>query len=234
MPFEQKPNGWRDWQSGDLIYGVADARTALMKHFRKQSGKSDLGWSTIDQFDLGDNGLNGSGLKYDRDFIEALKSHPKYQSAVGKKLDWDAKRGITDHDQPELEKHGSAAAVTAVADAKRKCKGGLDYITRYTTKHIHFCLDEIVMDTVVNKSYASKRAVDLPVGKSNRDQYDKVRSVTGSELRWVYRNRFDQRVAQGIQFWFNDAQCPAPWLDNNHSDWIDAWKQYHPATEWSP
>jgi hypothetical protein len=72
-------------------------------------------------------------------------------------------------------------------------------------------------------------------GKAQHRLHDwrsnKVRSVTGAELRWVYRHRFNARVQRHIQFWLNDQPCHAPW----HSLMVGvpgggpkAWSRYKP------
>jgi hypothetical protein len=233
MPFDAP---WRNYEPGDLIYGVKGARERLIEHL-KRNGYELLRWNMIDQYSVSTKRDNSSGMLFDPNFLMTLVMHDKYDSVLNQPMDWSKTRAIPGYDVNTLRQHGAAPAVDALADAKRKCKGGLDYITRYTIYHIHFCLDEIVMSSVAAKNYSSHRGADLPTGKSNRPYKDKVRSTTGAELRWVYRNRQDPRVQGKIQFWRQSQdgtcyQCPPPWEDTAHNADILAWQNYHPAHEW--
>jgi hypothetical protein len=105
-----------------------------------------------------------------------------------------------------------------------KCKGGLNWACT-VGYHVHFILDEIDMTTVIHKNFGAgrnaeskrpwnlhsifsrtKKQVRLHNWRSN-----KVRSVTGAELRWIYRHRFNPTVARHIQFWLDNRPCHAPW-----------------------
>jgi hypothetical protein len=44
--------------------------------------------------------------------------------------------------------------------------------------------------------------------------HDKIRTVTGSELRWIYRNKNNVETRTYVQFWFNKRQCCPPWDQN--------------------
>jgi hypothetical protein len=87
---------------------------------------------------------------------------------------------------------------------RRKCKGGLQWASE-TNRKVHFCLDEIDMFAVVNKTVEdeAKRAFDFPRGRKAQPGEEKTRVYTNSELRWVYRNRFIPNVQTCVQFWLN-------------------------------
>ncbi|PHM64356.1 Type III secretion system effector EspK [Xenorhabdus stockiae] len=94
----------------------------------------------------------------------------------------------------------------------RKCKGGISWVTMSDCQltedmHIHFILDEINMAKVVNKSE----------GLNNTRK-----SITAKELRWVYRNRNNKKVASKIQFWVDKKPVFPPWISNEA-----LWGEYH-------
>ncbi|HVS40412.1 MAG TPA: hypothetical protein VMS17_32945 [Gemmataceae bacterium] len=227
MPFQPK---WRDYQAGDLFYGLADPRWDLVTHLAAQ-GQIALAYDannnlttivTIDQYDLcSSTHATAYNLTYDAAFIAALNAHKKYKSVVGQDLEnkWGNLKNIGGKDQQ----------VEALAIAKRKCKGGLNYIVHHTPYYIHFCLDGLDMASVAGKSYSGPGATDNPVGKSNTDWMNKVRSITGAELRWVYRNHKVPKVQAKIQFWLNNAQCYPPWGPGHPTKWRAAWAAYIPT-----
>lgn len=88
----------------------------------------------------------------------------------------------------------------------RKCKAALAWMTSGRIGHIHFILDGIDVDAVIDKRPAGGR------------------SVTACELRWIYRNRFKTEVQEGIQFWRHGSPVSPPW----ESDRV-AWGRYRPA-----
>ncbi len=110
---------------------------------------------------------------------------------------------------------------------RRKSKGGLHYAC-FDSKHaitIHYCLDGIHLDQVINKSVPS---LDFPETTVTKKQ----RGVTGSEIRWIYRNRYISSVSERIQFWKRGGSgkyvpCTPPW------EWPIAeggdWSQYKPT-----
>jgi hypothetical protein len=59
----------------------------------------------------------------------------------------------------------------------------------------------------------------------------KHRTITGAELRWVYRHRDASRVSDNILFWRKDPagwkQCEAPWADAGSPKLVrDSWAAY--------
>lgn len=78
---------------------------------------------------------------------------------------------------------------------QRKCKAGLQWAanSKDPGMTVHFILDDIEQREVIDKSGLRKD------------------SVTGSELRWVYRNRHDKHVQECVQFWQNMKPVPPPW-----------------------
>jgi hypothetical protein len=205
MPFARP---WRHYKPGDLLYGLAQNRGRLAAFFKINQGAV----YTIDQYGIMSDDqaatLAQNKLKFDREFIEALENGDKT-------------RGIVDTDLNDAS-FWNADRNNAINIAKRKCKAGLEYITQHTEHHIHFCLDGMNMVQVANKNYDGKAGgvADSP-GKWTGKWNEKARSITGAELRWVYRNRFNPRVQSRIQFWklagSSWVACPPPWDDGDRT-----------------
>ncbi|WP_340608998.1 hypothetical protein [Xenorhabdus bharatensis] len=110
--------------------------------------------------------------EYETSFWDHLKEHYKYRTTLDENSNMKANLNLG-----------------------RKCKGGLSWVSMSNSDltrnmHIHFILDDINMDRVVNK----------------RDY-----NITGKELRWLYRNRHEIRVAQQVQFWKDGTPTSPPW-----------------------
>jgi hypothetical protein len=217
MPFAPP---WRSYKKGDLLYGLCGDRGVLANKFG--IGPSDV--YTIDQYGLVANEKapwnNTTPLKYDPGFINSLAVHDKYSAIL---------------DGTELR--NSASQELFDARAKRKCKGGINYIVSNTVHHIHFCLDGLNMEQVPSKSYDGSKggASDSPNGKAPDDEADswinKSRSITGAELRWIYRNKHRSDVSSKIQFWFNGKESYPPWGPGDvPMKWRKAWAAYIPSS----
>ena len=217
MPFTTP---WRQYKPGDLLYGLAQNRGRLAAAMGIKKGAV----YTIDQYgimtDPRAQTLAQNHLKYDPEFIAALQNSEKMWNLVDTDLNdnavWTADRN------------------NAINIAKRKCKAGLEYIVHRTRHHIHFCLDGLNLEQAANKNYdgSAGGVADTPgawTGQWNK----KARSITGAELRWVYRNRLDPKVQERIQFWkvagSNWICCPPPWDDASQTKTIrQAWEGYKP------
>ncbi|MGX9966612.1 hypothetical protein ACVFYP_25025 [Roseomonas sp. F4] len=136
----------------------------------------------------------------------------------------------------QTHKFGSSvdAPITNEA-ARRKDKGGLLWAAQIG-RTVHFVLDGLDMAAVVNKNFvgANPDREATAFGPKNR-------AVTGSELRWLYRNRYMPQVKKVVQFWFRGVQVPPPWVayyELGHDDegtvlviphaGAALWAQYHP------
>ncbi|MGN5575485.1 type VI secretion system tip protein VgrG [Enterobacter sp. Lyrl_3] len=87
---------------------------------------------------------------------------------------------------------------------KRGSKLGIEMVARGDNFHLHFILDGLDMNCVINKI--------PPHGQS----------VTASELRYAYRNR--ERLKGKIFFYEKKVRCPAPW-ESPENDW----QSYNPS-----
>ncbi|MDR0217363.1 MAG: hypothetical protein LBI71_00500 [Enterobacteriaceae bacterium] len=117
---------------------------------------------------------------YKDDFFKHLENHEKYKIAL---------ENNPDNDDSLI--------------FGRKCKGGLSWITFGNSKlfpdaHIHFLLDGIDLDRIINK----------------RDNY-----ITGKELRWLFRHRHYPKVANKVQFWKNCRPTTPPWTGFGSTEW---------------
>jgi hypothetical protein len=103
---------------------------------------------------------------------------------------------------------------------RKKCKAGLGWIASQQKMGfaVHFILDEIDMSEVIEK----RPNANCGVG---------VRSVTGSELRWVYRNRHVPAVRNCVQFWRNNQPVVPPWMFSSSPSRKIDWSAYVPKGE---
>ncbi|WP_340608997.1 hypothetical protein [Xenorhabdus bharatensis] len=151
------------------------------EEFKKQVNYFDFSFKYADK-----NNKNYS--MYENDFFGFIENHNKYKTALNEELEYDKNT------------------------MGRKCKGGLLWVTLSgnqltNSMHIHFILDDINMDTVVNK----------------RDD-----NITGKELRWLYRNRKSPYVATKVQFWCADNPTLPPWETEEA-----IWENYIPGEGYS-
>ncbi|CAH1662662.1 conserved hypothetical protein [Hyphomicrobiales bacterium] len=105
---------------------------------------------------------------------------------------------------------------------RKKSKFGLYWHTHSeSSATVHFFLDQLDIAAVIKKSHEHDYVT--PLG-------GKRRSITGSELRWIYRNRHDPQVQKSVQFWRNGYPEYPPW---DASFWQSprdfcSWKRYWP------
>ncbi len=198
MPFQPNPN-WRNYHIGDLIYGLREPR----HNFITFLGANNI--CTIDEYDTFAIDRQHANLQHSPHFIYALATHPRYQTAI-------------DHDIPAgFNSPVPAAQRLAYAAARRKCKGGLRWITQNSQRHIHFLLSGINLMQAASKqttypfnipflppaAAGQPQNAEYPQGKSPAAVawQDKARSITAEELRWIYRYRANARVQNQVQFW---------------------------------
>ncbi len=119
---------------------------------------------------------------------------------------------------------------------RRLSKGALYWATHCTDRHVHFLLDDLKMEAVVNKNTMGRvmgrpRPLDQPFGKADPDlpQSKKKRAITGAELRWVYRHRALPVVRERIQFWYEGIPSLPPW-ERGDLGWAQLWQSYVPTS----
>ncbi|MFC7517189.1 hypothetical protein ACFQUU_19445 [Herbaspirillum sp. GCM10030257] len=200
---DNRPFASRNFREGDLVYGVEKSSGPLAwdrNHYVRQVFNARHLPCKISDFRVlleeQNQPLNkrkvpeeksGDFLSQEKNFIETLTKHDKYKTAV----------------------NGGEFDNSAV---RRKSKGGLYWATKEAKKHVHFVLDGLDIKSVVTKSFAGENG-DHPIGSSESLGSGEVknRSVTGSELRWIYRNREDSDVQRYVHFWFEGKPCRPPW-----------------------
>lgn len=95
---------------------------------------------------------------------------------------------------------------------KRGSKLGIEMAARNGKTKIHFVLDGLNIEQVVNKT---KGSTPLEAGPGE--------SITASELRYAYRNR--ERLGERIHFYKDDKETIAPWDENP-----ELWQNYIPKS----
>lgn len=184
-PFDSK------WEVGDLFYGLAKDRDALMKHLGV-SFEYGVG-AKINFFDVGDVKEPTQQRPQDNAFFaEWLGQHKKYSRSAG-----------------------SAVYNKPLADCWRhwreKSKGGIEWQTKVRKKNVHFCLDRMT-DPLIQHAITTKTFGDQDSDPTVKVAWDKKnRAITNAELRWIYRNRKDPDVNARVQCWENLKPCPPPW-----------------------
>ena len=83
---------------------------------------------------------------------------------------------------------------------KRVCKPGI--MANKDKNHIHFVLDSMY-DNLENLYHVFKKTHRYNCSDCNHD------SVTGSELRFIYRNR--EILKDTVKFWYNGQETSPPW-----------------------
>lgn len=102
------------------------------------------------------------------------------------------------------QKQNSLDLVTIIG---RKSKAGINW-AKEDQFRIHFNIDGIDMNKVVEKT---------PI--------EGVKSITGSELRYIYRSRDDPNMAGVVQFWKNGNRVAPPWVTDK-----PLWDGYKPKS----
>ncbi|CDG16852.1 hypothetical protein [Xenorhabdus doucetiae] len=219
MPFT--PPFRNQFYIGDLIYGLAKDRqkycnrvnsfTAAGAH-DKQRGNPPI---YIDRYLIqreikpSNNPEYMKDVNYDtykKDFFGHLKSESAHQY---NNVATNPHRGHQCKEEQYID--------ICQRDVGRKCKGGLSWISTGNSPlvkdiHVHFILDNINMISLIQK----------------KDQ----KSITGKELRWIFRNKNDPRVAAKIQFWDDGEPTSPPWISANgwwhrfFGDESHVWEEY--------
>jgi hypothetical protein len=243
MPFNQPFRN--HYTAGDLIYGLATTRSKLVIHFGAAIINAGGGAVTVDQYR---KSLVEQRPKPERtawkQFLRDNERHPRYGEYA---------LAIRKYDNDE-EKFAEAELRADLQNAawRSKSKFGMEWILNGDRGHIHFVLDDIDMAAVVTKTHhfadpisGDVLARDFPRGKAPADADNKERTITHSELRWIYRNRTNPKVSGGVQFWLSGGgginACPPPWDNAQRSTtmptsgvvktWQQAWAVYRPTTE---
>ncbi|MBV9791733.1 MAG: hypothetical protein JOZ51_26310 [Chloroflexi bacterium] len=226
--------------AGDLIYGLSAARPELVK--RLAVGILTVGGpATVDQYRKSSmEDLTKQDRQAWKSFLQDNQVHKRYGRYH---------QAIRSYNNDE-EKFAQGGARAALQNSawRAKSKFGMEWTLSNQRGHIHFMLDQIDMGAVVSKTHlftagTTVLAQDTPQGKAPNG-VDKERTITHSELRWIYRNRNNPLVQGRIQFWMTTAgtvqACAPPWLNTAQTTtlptvgvvtWQQAWLTYVPTAE---
>lgn len=238
MPFN--PLYKSSFSAGDLIYGLATARPRLVIKLGVDILNAK-GPSTVDQYRKSTmEAMSKHDRKDWKTFLSDNEKHSKY--GVYMQL-------IRSHNNNEESFAGAGVSEAAQNAAWRaKSKFGMEWTIKNQRGHIHFVLDDIDMGAVVTKThrFAANGVVlaqDSPRGKAGPG-VSKERTITHSELRWIYRNRANPIVQNRVQFWLTRngtiSPCEPPWLNaTSHTrmpsgkllSWAHSWQAYKPTAE---
>lgn len=209
----------RSYSPGDLFYGLAGPRGELMTQLGAPSDRTQ--GAMINFYNVGDYAKSTPAPADNSAFTDYLRSssNPKHTDLMSR---FDAMKNPAGN-WPLW---------------KRKSKSGLWWALRSAGKTVHFCLYGLDMDQVVNKCFPGVdggKGRDFPVGPARKQITDftkKETSITGAELRWMYRNRADDAVKNLVQFWNRASSsapfdvCVPPWVTNSA-----LWGNYTPNSE---
>ena len=240
MPFQQPYT--LGFTPGDLIYGLAPMRAKLVIHF----GFTIQGPATVDQYRRSQM-ESEAYKKIDRTTWKSFLRENEAHSRYGRYSQFIRKYNS---DEEEFADHSSSVEQNSAWRAKSKF--GMEWTIKNGRGTIHFVLDGIDMAAVVTKTHlftdvnGDVQAQDLPRGPSQGAE-DKERTITHSELRWIYRNRTNPLVVASVQFWRtnpltnNILPCEPPWINGPHTvvmptsgavkTWPQAWAIYKPKVE---
>lgn len=124
------------------------------------------------------------------EFKQWLETHPKYSPT-----------------ETQVRGEALSSPFRQFDRVKKACKAGIQYSVE-RGKKVHFILDGIDLETVINKQDYSTKAPEVKV---NPVTGDSNQNITASELRYVYRNWDDPLFKNGVEFWQGGEKVDPPW-----------------------
>lgn len=201
---------------GDLVFGLARCRFALLMYFNKN-----------DWLRLGDLNMINSYPVLDSEIKGAMNSDRASKKPKDTQRIFYFQKFVAEHTKRyvALGWNENNQSVNKNAALRSKSKAGLEYMCfEQQSNIIHFCLDDLDFKEVASKAYKSDY---------KKSETDKFRIITNSELRWIYRNWDKENVQRSIQFWrrtnsdgSNFETCDAPWVSSPQN-----WKSYVPHSK---
>ena len=211
-----------EFQDGDVLYGFNHAREKYQKQLEDKGYK----YITADSYHTGSNDLPTTGVNlggkqseikvHDAQqgkYVHALHHHPHYKPAEA----FFCNEAAILSKEPNVSGMDSPNYWLAI---RRACKFGIEHFVMKLGKTVHFLLDDLDMETVVNKKAHTK--------------HSNGREITGSELRFIYRNR-DALMPTGlVKFYRSGIQLAhAPWdeketVGDGKTQSAIAWDGYTP------
>lgn len=189
----------KNFRSGDLIYGLCRKRLAFAQQLFGVNASDAFGFQPKNIIDP------LSSKKIHHIFVDSMNIEngvtlDQYEPAVGKTQQAiDYQEWLSSHNK--YNPGNSPEPNDVVKRIARACKGGIEYTTS-RENNIYFVLDGIFVVDVMQD-----------VGKEG--------SITGRELRWIYRHKDDKNVMDHIVFIKNNEVTEAPWISNP-----EQWKVY--------
>jgi hypothetical protein len=195
------------FEEGDLISGLAVYRQVFWA--RVHCYRLDVHEPTIvDEITPKLLGLQGR-WRYPR-------YHPQYDpTARNGALFENFQRFMESHRRYDPRRTPRGTQRDYVTRLRRECKAAILFAVS-RGKRIHFVLDGIDMDQVVDKTGAGDYV----------RWWTKFRDYTASELRSIYRLRHAPNIMNHVVFWRGMQQVPPPWVTNPGQ-----WARYHPRRE---
>lgn len=193
MPFKTP---YRPYTEGDFIFGIGESITSFQKSLPTIDFKAtpSTAGTTVRQLSVSrtDVATKFTGERQDMNnaYLDVLEKHPKYINA------------------PTLT-YGSDTAKTN-AEFRMKSKMGLQFCI-VSGRYLHFILDGLGLHEVLAKSWKHPTKPANPNNEFKTSPTDKIRTVTGAELRWIYRNSGRPDTQSYVQFWFKNTACCPPW-----------------------
>ncbi len=213
MPFTE---AWSDYNDGDFVFGLNAAIADFQKTKNVQKSTVDTKVGTVRQLSDKRDGLDKFGVarqEQNTAYLDSLENHPKYQIAY--------------------DKNKGGGNVTDNAKFRLKSKAALNWCISSKTI-VHFVLDGLDLNEVIEKNFKMPNKPHSPNNEFKSAADDKIRTVTGAELRWIYRNRERPETQECVQFWYAGKQCSPPWsalfknIVANAPDW-GGYKITHPV-----
>ncbi len=193
-----------NWKEGDLLYGLQkEARRAVIEELKgRLDSKHQRLHCTFDR-------RIGNEMCRFVDVDDGFFSNDEYNEWLDEK-DEDFRLYAEDmqaharYNSAQPKKSGDKADQHDVA-VKRGCKWAIEYAVTHG-QTVHFLLDGLNINSIISKGNSS---------------------FTNSELRFIYRNREDERFKSNIKFYIDCNECDALWAsDDGRKDW----EQYKPKS----
>lgn len=200
MPFSF--DGFPTLNETDLLYGLTVTRrsywrTDTFRNFRERNNIDSYHFTREDLAGVHDP----EKISYkNEDYLNYVSNHEKYSSIQSEPYTEMANRRF--YDNPSLV-------------FGRKCKAGLGWATE-SDIHVNFLLDNLNMDEIVDKIPDTRNLTfEAP-----------TTSITSRELRYLYRNRNNEKIRSNVQFWNEGKPVAPPWKSDP-----ETWSRYKPKSE---
>ncbi len=219
---EQKDNSFKE---GDLFYGLSTPRLKMMQEkiknveeilYQNQENLSSENKSFV-LLDTINNQFLGTGYSHQVKSKQELSSLSKQEESnfYIKSHTYEGEKSNEHHEVKNfrefLENHDryDPRKIANSDDIDKRigkaCKGGLEYITKIKKQQIHFVIDGLDVQKVM---------ADLKNAKDHR-------SITGKEIKWLYRHRNDQKIMNHVIFYEKSQPTETPWIKEP-----ELWKTY--------